>query len=131
MAYERVKPTYPPFHDAMSKFDCTFTFFSYLILAMAQGVSRRLVTPEARIPPLVSPCGVCFGQNGTGTGFPPSRYCDILLSVTFRQSCILILTYLLLVPEEQTVETSEPSKRKVLSEFGKHWIEDYLHFSPH
>jgi len=95
---------------------------------MTQAISRRLVTPEARIPSHVSPCGVCFGQNSTGKGFPPSRYCDVLLSVSFRQCCILILTYLLLFPEEQTVETSEPSKRKVLSEFGKHWIEDYLHF---
>jgi hypothetical protein len=96
---------------------------------MAQAVSRQLVTPEPRIPPKVSPCGVCFGQNGTETGFPPSRYFDVPLSVSFCQYSTLILTYLLLLPEEQTVETSEPSKRKVLSEFGKHWIEDYLHFS--
>jgi hypothetical protein len=35
---------------------------------MAQAVSRRPLTAEAR----VSPCGICGGQNGTGTGFSPS-----------------------------------------------------------
>jgi hypothetical protein len=36
--------------------------------AMAQAVSRRPLTAEAR----VSPCGICGGQNGTGTGLSPS-----------------------------------------------------------
>ena len=93
--------------------------------------SAGLSPPEARIPPQISPCVVCVGQNGTGTGFPSSKYRDVPLSVSFRQCSILILTYLLLLPEEQTAETSEPSKREVLSEFGKHWIEDCLHFSRH
>jgi hypothetical protein len=35
----------------------------------------------------------------------------------------------LLLPEEQTVEAAEPSKKKVLSEFGKQWKEDCLRFS--
>jgi hypothetical protein len=34
--------------------------------AMAQAVSRRPLTTEAR------PCGICGGQSGTGTGFSPS-----------------------------------------------------------
>jgi hypothetical protein len=34
--------------------------------------SRRPVTAEARVRSRVSPCGVCDGQSGTGTGFSSS-----------------------------------------------------------
>jgi hypothetical protein len=36
---------------------------------MAQVVSRRLVTAEARVRARVNLCGICVGQSGTGTGF--------------------------------------------------------------
>jgi hypothetical protein len=36
---------------------------------MAQAVSRRPLTAEARVCTQVSPCGVCGGQSGNGTGF--------------------------------------------------------------
>jgi hypothetical protein len=39
---------------------------------MAQAVSRRPLTAEARVRSRVSPCGICGGQTGTGTGFTPS-----------------------------------------------------------
>jgi hypothetical protein len=39
---------------------------------MAQAVSRRHPTAEARVLSRVSPCGICGGQIGTGTGFSPS-----------------------------------------------------------
>jgi hypothetical protein len=38
---------------------------------MAQAVSRRSVTAEARVRSRVSPCEICGGQSGTGTGFFP------------------------------------------------------------
>jgi hypothetical protein len=39
---------------------------------VAQAVSRRPLTAEARVRSRVSPCGICGGQSGTGTGiFPP------------------------------------------------------------
>jgi hypothetical protein len=40
--------------------------------AMAQAVSRRPPTAEAQVRFWVSPCGICGGQSGTGTGFSPS-----------------------------------------------------------
>jgi hypothetical protein len=39
---------------------------------MAQAVSRRPLTAEARVRSRVSPCGICGGQSGNGTGFSPS-----------------------------------------------------------
>jgi hypothetical protein len=39
---------------------------------MAQAVSRRPLTTEARVQSRVSPCGICGGQSGSGTDFSPS-----------------------------------------------------------
>jgi hypothetical protein len=40
--------------------------------AVARAVSHRPLTAEARVRIRVSSCGICGGQNGTGTGFSPS-----------------------------------------------------------
>jgi hypothetical protein len=40
--------------------------------AMAQVVSRRPLTAEARVRARVNARGICGGQSGTGTGFSPS-----------------------------------------------------------
>jgi hypothetical protein len=39
---------------------------------MAQAVSRRHLTAEASVRARVSPCGICGGQSGAGTGLSPS-----------------------------------------------------------
>jgi hypothetical protein len=36
---------------------------------MAQVVSRRPLTAEARFRIRVNPCGICGGKSGAGTGF--------------------------------------------------------------
>jgi hypothetical protein len=38
---------------------------------MAQVISRRPLTENARVRARVNPCGICGGQSGTGTGFSP------------------------------------------------------------
>jgi hypothetical protein len=39
---------------------------------MAQVVSRRPLTAEARVRSRLSPCGICGGQSGNRTGFSPN-----------------------------------------------------------
>jgi hypothetical protein len=41
----------------------------HVCCAMAEEVSRRPVTAEARVRALVNPCRICGGQSGIGTGF--------------------------------------------------------------
>jgi hypothetical protein len=40
---------------------------------MAQVVSRRPLTAEARVRARVNPRGICGGQSGIGTGFSPAN----------------------------------------------------------
>jgi hypothetical protein len=48
---------------------------------MAQVVSRRTPTAEARVLARVNPCGICGGQRGTGTAFFFSEFFGFPLSI--------------------------------------------------
>jgi hypothetical protein len=39
---------------------------------MAKAVSHRPLAAEIRVRARASPCGICGGQSGTGTVFPPN-----------------------------------------------------------
>jgi hypothetical protein len=54
---------------------------------MAQAISRRPLTAEARVRYWVRPGGICCGQIGTGTGFSP-EYFGFPLSISFRRCSI-------------------------------------------
>jgi hypothetical protein len=67
--------------------------------ALAQSVSHRLVTAEARVRSQVSPCGVCSGQSGNETGFyrvfrfPPVTIIPPLLhnySCLYHKCCVIL-----------------------------------------
>jgi hypothetical protein len=57
--------------NSENRFSC-LKYNSVLGRAMAQAVSRRPLTAEARVRSRVSPCVICGGQSGTGTSFSPS-----------------------------------------------------------
>jgi hypothetical protein len=52
--------------------------------AMAHAVSYRHLTVEVLVRSRVSPCGICGGQSGTGTGFSP-EYFGFPMSVSFHR----------------------------------------------
>jgi hypothetical protein len=57
---------------------------------MAQAVSRRLLTADARLDARVITCGICCGQSGSGTGFSRSyRFSP----VSIIPLCLSILVY--------------------------------------
>jgi hypothetical protein len=67
--------------------------------------------------------GVCGGQIGTGTVFSPSTS-FFPLSVLFLECSILIFIYTLLLPEGQTGEAWEASKKQCSFE---RWIEKFFY----
>jgi hypothetical protein len=51
--------------------------------AMAHAVNRRPLTVDTRVGSRVSPCGICGGESGTGTGFF-SKFFVFPLSASFH-----------------------------------------------
>jgi hypothetical protein len=56
--------------------------------AMAQVVSRRPLTAEARVHARVNQCGICGGQSDTGTGFSPGFPCQYHSTVSLQTHII-------------------------------------------
>jgi hypothetical protein len=59
---------------------------------MAQAVSHRPLTAEARVRAQVNLCGICGGQSGTGTGFSASSSvlpCQYHFTVALQTHIIL------------------------------------------
>jgi hypothetical protein len=56
--------------------------------AMAQAVSRRPLTAEARVRSPVSPYEICGGQSGTETGFSPEYFG---FPCQFHYTCVPLL----------------------------------------
>jgi hypothetical protein len=84
------------------KTQCTVTFDSHRTQqgrAMAQAVSRRPLTAEARVRARVNPCGICGGQSGTGQ----------VLSEYFGFPCkfILPLLHIHLSPPHEVCDCSD------------------------
>jgi hypothetical protein len=56
---------------------------------MAKAVCRRIITAGARVRALVSPCGICGGQNGTGEDSSPS---SSISPCQYRRSSVCIVS---------------------------------------
>jgi hypothetical protein len=97
--------------------------------AMAQAVSRRLLTTEARVRSQVSPREICGWQSDTGRGFSPSSsifpcqyQCStlILISCSYQDKCnTLALSRAALVREVLHFVSEEVSRTSRL-ELRKH-----------
>jgi len=77
-------------------------------LVIAQTVNYWPLNVRARFRSQFRLCEICGGQSGTETNFFPR----FPLSILFHQCSILIFTYMVLLPERQTGEAWEPSKKK-------------------
>jgi hypothetical protein len=60
---------------------------------MAQVISHQPLTSEARVLPQVTPCGICYGQSGTGTGFS-LEFFGFPLSISFHHGLSILIYHL-------------------------------------
>jgi hypothetical protein len=91
-------------------------------------VARRLLTAETRFRSQASPCEICGGQSGTGTGFSP------ITSVLHYQYHSTTAPYSSSSTRRsyQKAKFTKPGnlpKSNALSEIEERWIEEYGHLS--
>jgi hypothetical protein len=67
--------------------------------AMAQAVSSFSLKTEVRVHARVSPCGICGGQGGIGTGFFPSSSASLVN--IFPPWLFMLVSYSLSPGDEQ------------------------------
>lgn len=80
----------------------------------ARAVRCTPFTAEGRVLSKVSSCEIRGGRSGTGTGFC-SQYFGFPLYLSLHQYYIFIFTYLLLLPEKQTSQAWENSRKQQYS----------------
>jgi hypothetical protein len=79
-------------HIVMPSCHCMLCSVTYAVgHAIAQAVSHRPVAAEARSHVRVSPCGICGGQSGTGTGF---EICFLLFIIPQWVSTVILVYHL-------------------------------------
>lgn len=91
----------------------------YMGPAMAQAGYRRLYITEGRVR--------FQAESGTGTRFCPSTSV-VPLSALIDSCCVLLLIWLLLLPERQTNDAWELSKSNAVLESRECWIAKHFYF---
>jgi len=91
----------------------------YMGLAMAQAGYRRPYATEGRVR--------SQAESDTGARFSPSASV-VLLSASFDSCCVLLLIWLLLLPEGQTNDAWELSKSNAVLESGECWVAKQFNF---
>jgi hypothetical protein len=94
---------------------------------MAQAVSRRPLKVDARVRSQVSPCEICSGQNGTGTGLSPSTSVFLCLYDSTNAPYSSSSTRCSYQKGKRAMPGNR-SKSNVHLEIWEHWIETKFHF---
>jgi hypothetical protein len=94
---------------------------------VAQAVSRRPLTAEARVRFQASQCEMCGGQSVTATGFSPSTSvfpCQYDSTNAPYSSSSTYCSY-----EDKRAKPWNIPKSNGFSEIEEYWIEKYFHLS--